>query len=193
MGCDIHMFVEYKTVVDGVEKWCCGDYFKKDRYDNNYSVVPIYDGRNYALFSLLADVRNYGDNKPISEPKGLPEDCCQEIKDQYEYWYGDAHSTSYFTLKELIDYQNKQTPTKYSGMISPQQQKDLDNGILPTSWCQGTNMEGFERREWEEYDNLLEPIVIKLKERISEILWLYSEESVLQYVDKVRTVFWFDN
>lgn len=28
MGCDIHMYVEYKRTINNIKKWICGDYFK---------------------------------------------------------------------------------------------------------------------------------------------------------------------
>lgn len=204
MGCDIHMHVEYKTTnwITKKECWYCGDYYRQCRHDEygNNMLVPIYDKRNYALFAVLADVRNYGDTEYIDRPRGLPEDVTDVVRESYEDWRGDAHSCSYFTLKELIDFYNKNTPLKRSGLISPEQQKDLDErGILPTSWCQGCNIEGYERREWEEKNNVLLPLISKLKERADELrliydfLWDGNDYEAYNKSDRIRIVFWFDN
>jgi hypothetical protein len=74
-----------------------------------YITTP-YRGRNYRLFSFLADVRNgrgfagvdTGDRiTPIAEPKGIPEDASREWKEYAEDDL-DLHSASYFTLTELL-------------------------------------------------------------------------------------------
>lgn len=98
MGCDIHMHVEYKE--KGV--WQNGNFYKKDGY--GYELVEFYGDRNYKLFAILADVRNYDCVKYISEPKGFPDDATEYVSLDYVRWGIDAHSCSYFTLKELIDF-----------------------------------------------------------------------------------------
>lgn len=127
MGCDIHFYTEKK--VNG--KWESADKLSKNKYydkndpdgEQEFEIAygdRLYDGRNYNLFAILADVRNgrgfAGDDtgdgfKPISDPKGLPEDCCDFIKGQCETWGGDGHSHSYFTVKELLEYDWTQKTT----------------------------------------------------------------------------------
>lgn len=155
MGCDIHLFVEQRRKVNGQLKWISGDYFKFNYYyesgdsKDEYSLIELHGDRNYSLFSTLAGVRDYSEkNTPISEPKGVPNDCCEYVKTQKEYWDGDGHSHSWFTLKELKDYQSTSPLIHYSGVISPEDVENLDkHGKTPQSWCQGTNMVGYERRE----------------------------------------------
>jgi len=95
---DEYTYQEYSWVT--ADKWTNivengeQDYWNADEY---------YNDRNYFLFSILADVRNSYDIKPISEPRGIPDDCCFPIKYVTNLWHGDGHSHSYFTLKELID------------------------------------------------------------------------------------------
>lgn len=58
---------------------------------------------SYDAFSLLANVRNYEFDtpiKPISEPKGLPEDICSTTIG----YLSNGHSSSYVTLSELEKY-----------------------------------------------------------------------------------------
>ena len=79
-----------------VEKWVYDDYWDVS-YDDRF-----YKGRNYYLFSVLADVRNDGSMDPISQPRGIPEDASYPYKMLLKTWEGDYHSASYFTLEELL-------------------------------------------------------------------------------------------
>lgn len=126
MGYDIHMYVEkYEN-----NEWIpvAGKHPMFDFYYNqslkalteserilkfqqakNYDTTTMdkwfYCDRNYTLFSLLANVRNYdGEIEPISEPRGIPEDVSDFVNSRWESWHGDGHSDSYFTLKELLDF-----------------------------------------------------------------------------------------
>lgn len=204
MGCDIHMHVEYR--LDKKDQWRCGDYFKLNyshRATPDYTFVDFFGGRNYSRFAVLANVRNYADTKYIDDPRGLPDDVSDIIKEEYESWGFDAHSCSYITLKELIDFHEQGHPLKRSGMISPEQQKQLELGIIPDSWCQGTNQAGWERREWEEKNDVLVPLIEKLKERANELDLIYdfywnsknveSRKLAYERSANVRIVFWFDN
>ena len=84
-----------------------------------------YDQRNYALYSILADVRNgYGfagvftgmGFTPIAPPRGVPEDASPEYRAEVAAWGGDGHSHSWLTLKELQAYDwHKTTCTGESG------------------------------------------------------------------------------
>ncbi len=123
MGCDIHLFAEAKkiqkkenlinilqfwkkpeVVWQTIENWeeplVEGSFYKvKNRFYSN--------GRNYNLFCALCGVRRHQFIEPhhfISEPKGIPEDSCEEIKQQIEYWDSDGHSHNYNTLKELKEF-----------------------------------------------------------------------------------------
>ena len=209
MGCDIHMYVERK--VGG--KWWNADYFvpnpswKPDEWGRapipKYHHVKIYGNRNYALFATLANVRNYGNTDYISEPKGLPDDVTEFVKSEWETWEFDGHSCSWLTLRELIDFHEARHPLKRRGMLSPEQQAELDDGILPDHWCQGCNQAGYEFREWEEDNDVLVPLINKLKERCDDLNMIYdfawdsSNEamrgSAYRKAADIRIVFWFDN
>jgi len=199
MGCDIHTHVEIKQHINREEKWCCADYFKLNRYfdgiesEKEYELVGFCDDRNYSLFATLANVRNYGDTAFISEPKSIPEDTCKEIKQDFEYWGCDAHSASYFTLKELIEWQKAAPPLKHSGYISSESSNKLDKGILPDCWCQGTTQRDWVWREWEEKNDVLEPIIQALIQKGRDFYLWHSDEQIKEHADKMRFVFWFDN
>lgn len=88
MGCDIHSYVE-KRNENG--KW------------ENIEYEP-FRHRTYNVFGFLADVRNYSNIPPISEPRGLPTDVSKEIKKQRKIWNSDGHSDSWLSIKELVDF-----------------------------------------------------------------------------------------
>lgn len=203
MGCDIHTRVEY---MNHNEDWVCGDFFRinpyysgKDPYATNpYSVVEVCDDRNYELFAVLANVRNYDDLPYIDEPRGIPDNACALTRRDYREWGRDAHSASYFTLKELIDW-NKSASSKVqrSGMVSPEDAAMLDStGKTPEVWCGFTTDERWVCREWEEEYKPLDHLIAELKRRGEDLrLWydFHSEEEVLERAEKLRFVFWFDN
>jgi hypothetical protein len=200
MGCDIHVYTEVKKKVNKEEQWVCADYFKKNPYfgideyeKKEWEVVNIYRDRNYALFAVLAGVRNYGENAPIAVPKGLPDDCCPETLKEFEDWDSDGHSHSWYTLGELKGYMKTYPKVKYSGLITAEQSEALDNGIFPNSWCQWSSQNNLIKREWEELLECLNPIVEKLKDRLKEWLWLWDDKQVEENSEKIRMVFWFDN
>lgn len=86
MGCDIHIVAERR--VNGV--W---ETIPKGRLD--------FD-RNYGAFGFLADVRNYSQVQPISQPRGLPPDISFDVETYY-YWRAD-HSFSWLSVKELTEF-----------------------------------------------------------------------------------------
>jgi hypothetical protein len=156
MGCDIHLFVERKN-------------------NGQWHGEEMDCWRNYDLFSVLAGVRNYGDNEYIDVPRGLPDDISPEAAEAASRWGDDGHSHSYFTLDELRAWQKEHQTTRHKGLLNPQQAEDLDTkGILPRIWCQWASDKSFVWREWtENYCPL---------------------DDLIQRLDNVdRIVFWFDN
>ena len=145
MGTDISMYAEVRRNKQWIK---VGNKFKNEWYRKNkpiddwnkpYTDHP-YDDRNYALFAILADVRNgvgiagYKTSNvfnPIAEPKGLPEDITDEVREELEdYGYG----YSYFTLKELKDYDWNQIVMHF-GVISEEQYiKMKETGKNPDCW-----------------------------------------------------------
>jgi len=104
MGCDIHAFVEEKIGTS-------------DKY---YCYMQLFLERDYTLFALLADVRNYSQKPliPISSPKGLPDNLSWVVNKAHGEWGEDAHSETYLDYEEigkvymracLDDNVNKQT------------------------------------------------------------------------------------
>lgn len=101
MGCDIHTHAEVKE--NGTWK-DAGKIFPINwggRIGTEYG--GPFESRNYGLFGLLADVRNYSCIKPIAEPKyKIPEDAAKETREDYEGWEGDGHTASWLTLEQLL-------------------------------------------------------------------------------------------
>ena len=114
MGCDIYLYVERK--VD--DKWITADKWTPDPYadegEESRLIVDYHDcfysERNYDLFAMLADVRNErgfdgcvtgGGFKPISTPRGLPDDVSPEVRRESDELGLGFHSHSWLTLAEL--------------------------------------------------------------------------------------------
>jgi hypothetical protein len=62
---------------------------------------PLYSGRNYDRFAVLADVRNHHGCNPIDHPRGVPDDASYNVRKENERWGMDGHSHSWFSLQEL--------------------------------------------------------------------------------------------
>lgn len=89
MGCDIHSYAEYK---DEQGKWHCIE-----------GLEPFH-WRSYTNFAFLAGVRNNDGLKPISVPRGLPEDCSDKVREASDAWEGDGHTHSWLSMQELIEF-----------------------------------------------------------------------------------------
>lgn len=177
MGCNIHSFAE--TKVNG--KWeKVGEHFslgewEKKCYKKEKNDSP-FDWRSYSMFAFLADVRNYDHCEPISEPKGIPDDVCKEIKSEYEDWKSDAHSSSYLTLKELLDFDYDKV--FWNRRIS--RTTHNENGV---SYTNGASLaeEG-------------EGSIVTYRENLGDFFFTHlSELKKLGDPENVRIVFWFDN
>lgn len=108
MGCDIHTMAEIQW---GDGEWVA---IKDPIFPNAYfnplkRVSPVnkpfieepYIERNYQVFALLANVRNYGNVVPLAMPRGVPDDSSREWKAYIDEWGSVLHSLTYFTLDEL--------------------------------------------------------------------------------------------
>lgn len=165
MGCDIHVFSEYRElrynynnnreVIIG-DKWISADFyqkiFNKETEEFEYILKHLYTNRDYNLFGRLAGVRNRN-IEPISLPRGIPEDSCDLIKKaakDFEYY----HTPSYFTLQELTDASKN-----------------------------------FFIEEWGEIINPLEELLIRVEIRAEDIFYSLNKEKR----ENFRIVFWFDS
>jgi hypothetical protein len=100
MGCDIHLDVEVRTS-DGT--WQALPRARRPNGFGSSYAVDHYDGRNYGLFAILADVRNDG-FKPISPRRGVAPDVSSVHRKRTEDYMWDGHSHSWHTLRHLLDF-----------------------------------------------------------------------------------------
>ncbi len=149
MGCDIHGYAEKKN--------------SEGKWEVIQSIAP-FDRRSYGTFGFLADVRNYSDVTPISEPRGFPEDASNEVSEEYNSWYGAAHTPSWLTISEL-------TAFDYDMLCEDRRVTRNGNG---GSTCEPG-----------------EGVVQTYREFLGK--WFFKDLEELQKCGAERIVFWFDN
>ena len=197
MGCDIHICTEInkKGVWVNSDDWKYNPYYEVVNTDGvqEYTLNSIYNTRNYNLFALLAGVRNYSNVTPIAEPKGIPEDVHHITKQEYDMWGLDAHTPSWFTLEEIKQAKTDNPTTLYSGMVSPDELKVIENGNMPRTWCQETTIPDYTYVEWTHRNTEFDELITQLELIKRDAFWLYGDEEHTDLDSKVRIVFWFDN
>ena len=94
MGCDIHLYVEYrlkearKIIVREAEYDESGNktqdelFYTEEREWISYQFGKRWSDRIYGIFAILADVRNYG-NKAHLELRGFPDDATYIVKNKH--------------------------------------------------------------------------------------------------------------
>lgn len=153
MGCDIHAFAERRNEAGA---WIL-------------VTVDVFEFRNYGIFAFLAGVRNYSEIKPIAPPRGFPTTAAPEIAEDYKSWDIDAHTPSWLTISELLNFD-------YSALM---EDRRYAKQIGPNSWDGAATCapgEGM-AQSWRQFlgDNFIEEI---------QNLAKWGAE---------RIVFWFDN
>jgi hypothetical protein len=162
MGCDIHLYVERWTSSNNYEgprdlsgdreqklnevledvpskfRWVSAD--KWEIEDGNWHVpynLEYYGGRNYYIFSILADVRNGSGVEPINYPKGIPDDASSGYLYMCDQWDSDAHSHSYFTLEDLlnVDWSEYESDRIGGFMETLERMKEIDKDPLNVRCC----------------------------------------------------------
>jgi hypothetical protein len=220
MGCDIHLFIE----VQKEDKWEIYDWLEEVYLrDENYKIItdeedneplydykkllnhPLYVSRNYNLFAILANVRNWDDAiVPISKPRGIPDDISEYVKkerDKVGY-----HSPSYFLVQELLDY-NWSKIIKRSGFVSKYEFENISQYGKPFVWFSELPCENHSVISKEAMNEIVEN---NIKDDVWHLTWVEWEDKYSdlckQFVEKtlpnlsklgnpnsVRLVFWFDN
>ncbi len=134
-----------------------------DYYDKLFANA-LYVGRNYNLFSILANVRNgYGfagiDTGDafnyIDEPRGIPMDASPEYRYECKHWGVDGHSHSYFTVQELLDFDWDQT-TKNRGVVNADEYIKFRELGKPESYCGGVSGPNIRHVDNDEMDKYLQ-------------------------------------
>lgn len=244
MGCDIHLFVEVRKNgkweaikdIDKIALWQAQenlkdfenfdegevsgltemDFVERVEQESQPKYMFLYNGRNYNLFSMLADVRNgYVSNgntymiKPIDEPRGVPSDASTAYKEYVDEWGADGHSHSYFTLAEL-DTPYWLDTERFGGYVTPESFKAHMDGENFGSYVNTRDRDTVVSNEkMEAYVNSDEFDPFR-RDLLTFIEWdtprykldRYFYNEVLGYLrklgedygsDNVRIVFFFDN
>lgn len=125
MGCDIHIHAERRIrergdgtftwkEIEGPRRrcWSCQDRETEEIVKGKpcYWCAGVgvkteewYEGRDYDLFAVLADVRNSNHVEPIEPPRGIPADADYDVEEAHKKWGLDAHSASWFTVAEILE------------------------------------------------------------------------------------------
>ncbi len=156
MGCDIHMRVEVRKA-NGWEM--VGPIFTS--WWREETPEP-WEGRNYDLFAMLADVRNgYGfagvptglGFKPISDPRGIPTDASAKGEEFMNSYDIDGHSHSYHTLRQLREYDWDGQTTGSCGVVPADEFERLrDSSEPPGTYSGGVSGPGIVTFTEEGYD-----------------------------------------
>ena len=192
MGCDIHGMLEV-----GDYSW---DHMRKENKRFGWYNLGEFEpcGRNYQVFGVIGDVRNYAGVPFIAKQRlgDLPEDSFDIVSAPFEAWLkawgGDAHSTSYVTLAEMKAY-NTGVTYQCNRLITSRG----DDGKI-TSTCGGTSGEHMgevgEVQIFEEFDGGTERwhhIIDSMEKRKAMIEAEWDGYELAD--DEVRWVFFFDN
>lgn len=100
MGTDIHGYLEVRDEKTGYWERVNLYRISKCGHRRLRNVEP-WPYRNYLMFGILAGLRVM-DVEPILPPRGIPDICSDEIREEYEAaesW--GIHTPSYYTLNEL--------------------------------------------------------------------------------------------
>lgn len=148
MGCDIHMRVEVRTA-GGWQP--TGPVFDSSWRDEGKTAEP-WEGRNYNLFAMLANVRNgsgfagipTGEGfKPICDPRGTPEDAHPDTAEFMDSYGIDGHSHSWHTLAELRAYDwDGQVSVLYGVVPAATYEDCAAKGVAPDSYSGATSGPG---------------------------------------------------
>ena len=207
MGCDIHLYIEYKN------KMVAFDGYKDSWHSFGKQINP---GRNYAMFALMANVRNhYSDGKlpVLVEPRGMPEDVGYIAKDDNQMYISEDEGDNYVTMETA----NRWVESGSSKFVNNQEGKPTwvtDPDAHSHSWLTTSEFEtiinnylelesGWHKERVDTHNKMV------AKENIQPSSWMYAppamnDEPEYQVVlasmkgfEEVgydaRIVFWFDN
>lgn len=190
MGCDIHICLEVKNR-DG--EWEDIELYKKNHYKDepNFEKVDVYHDRNYSLFAALCGVRDNSPGTPrISDPKGMPNDLSEVTEQEYIDCGDDGHSHNWNMLSELYEFQANNKIIRHSGLVTQEASTALDNGVMPSIWCQWSTDVTKVIREWEEEHDILSPLIEAIENQVNKVTWIWDAKG---NSDQIRIVYWFDN
>lgn len=128
MGCDIHCYVEYTRA--GTEHW------------SGFG-GRINPGRNYALFALIAGVRNCNEVTPIIPPRGFPDNAAYDANDDRWLCVTDTEGEGFCTRAQAEDY------VQYGSVWRDEEKKFVSHPdhhthtwLTPDEWAKATEEAG---------------------------------------------------
>ncbi len=171
MGCDIHMYVEYK---------------RKERSVWSSFGGKINPGRNYNMFARMAGVR--GEFEGVSlEPKGMPEDAGYKANDGNRLYITDTEGEEYVTMETA----QKWVDSNSSVFINGSDGKPL--WVTHPDWHSHTWLSADEYRDIVRgYHEQVKGADTYNKESEYKAI-LAAMESLQADGYEVRVVLWFDN
>jgi hypothetical protein len=131
MDCDIHCWAEVREA--GVWRKV-GRIWPADDWGSEGLTDEPYFGREYALFAILAGVRDSWKLSPIAPPRGLPADITTEVKAISEDWEREGHSHSWHSLRHLLEYWAWQESFTEEGVVNGEDYLRIQAGGLPAEW-----------------------------------------------------------
>ena len=147
MGCDIHMWVE-QFVGD---RWTFDHpYQRTSEFDMDHvEFQQPYEGRDYLLFSFLANVRNAPPRiTPISLPRGVPLDVSEVGAEIVAEWGAGAHSHSWLSVEEILTYDFSQH-LPLNGLIRMEDAQNLALSGLRPAKRSSTKFRGYlQKASW---------------------------------------------
>jgi hypothetical protein len=118
MGTSIHFFVEFRFPNS---PWYLQDILirRNGKLQRPEGEWPLYWQRNYRLFAIFADVRNYPPNAlvPMGVPRGIPHDASDDYREIASNEFAKSHS--FFTLREILEYDWTRTGRNVSRLDFP--------------------------------------------------------------------------
>jgi hypothetical protein len=160
MGCDIHGYIEVKS------EW----------WDGYQDFADLHLNRNYAIFALLAGVRDYEEWGAVIKPKGFPLD-----SDNYDYWLWIAEDSESGCC--TLENAEKWVAQKHS-IWHPNDEKKIR--VSSPDWHTASWLSKEE----------LQKVINRYEELVSEQYKLYQYYAilaVLQAIPDSRFLFWFDD
>jgi len=128
MGCDIHLYLEYRQ--KGEEWELHPKHTPDSSSEEAYLRAIAAGGRWYGLFGILANVRSNG---CIYPPRGLPHDISKRLKSHTDIYLD--HTPHWLTIKEFkrcLDKANKQNKQEIKDSLREDMQS-LKNGTMTQS------------------------------------------------------------
>jgi len=200
VGTDISCYAEKK--IDG--KWLLAEpltangLWSEEFPDEEPRLAPqpLFDTRNYALFAILADVRNdVRLVEPfvfIAAPRGFPDDASPELQDYFGYWRNDAHNAGWLLASEILAFdweriiRRRGVVDARAAHLFPPSRTGFPNAAWPPGVEQGVANygSGIEVQWRETYRQAVGPELI---DAILPGLATYGT------AEAVRVVFWFES